>query len=25
MYLCRIIVEADQGDSELMRIVNVAY
>ena len=25
MYLCRIVVEADQGDSELMRIVNVAY
>ncbi len=25
MYICRIIVEADQGDSELMRIVNVAY
>jgi len=25
MYICRIIVEADQGDSELMRIINVAY
>jgi hypothetical protein len=25
MYLCRISVEADQGDSELMRIINVAY
>jgi len=25
MYICRIIVEADQGDSELVRIVNVAY
>jgi hypothetical protein len=25
MYLCRIVVEADQGDSEMMRIVNVVY
>ena len=25
MYICRIVVEADQGDSELVRIVNVAY
>jgi len=25
MYVCRIIVEADHGDSQFMRIVNVAY
>ena len=25
MYICRIVVEADQGDSELVRIVNVVY
>ncbi|MAN25438.1 MAG: hypothetical protein CME10_14330, partial [Gemmatimonadetes bacterium] len=25
MYVCRIVIEADQGDSQFMRIVNVVY